>query len=71
MLSNQDIDECLVMAEMNADDLIESALEEFYRPDIEQEAAALWAGLEEPLKKIVKVRAPEAVKRIENLMKGR
>ena len=71
MLTNKDIDECLVMAEIDADERIEAALEEFYRPDIEMEAAQLWAGMEEPLKQIVRKRAPEAVKRIEEQLKGR
>ena len=65
MLTNQDIDECLVMAEMDVNDLINLALEDFYRPDVEREAAILWAGLPETLKQLVRMRAPEAVKRIE------
>ena len=71
MLTNKDIDECLVRAELNVGDNIQSALEEFYRPDVEREAAMLWAELEEPVKRAVKARAPEAVKRIEELSKGR
>lgn len=66
MLSNQDIDELIVMAEMDVDDNIEAALEDFYRPDVEREAEILWAGLPESVKKLVKARAPEAVKRIES-----
>lgn len=65
MLTNQDIDELLVMAEMEVNDDIEAALEEFYRPDVERETAVLWAGLPETVKRMVKGRAPEAVKRIE------
>lgn len=64
MLTNQDIDEALVMAEMDMTDEINAALKEFYRPDVEREAAVLWAGLPESLKKMVKMRAPEAVKKI-------
>ena len=71
MMTNKDIDECLVMAELTVNENIQSSLEEFYRPDVEREAAILWAGLEEPLKKMVKARAPEAVKRIEEQIKGR
>ena len=71
MITNKDIDECLVRAEWNVTENIQSALEEFYRPDIEQETAILWSGLEEPIKKMVKARAPEAVKRIEETLKGR
>jgi hypothetical protein len=67
MLTNQDIDELLVMAEMEVNDDIEAALEEFYRPDVEREAAVLWAGLPEAVKRMVKERAPEAVKRIEEV----
>ncbi len=67
MLTNQDIDELLVMAEMEVNDDIEAALEEFYRPDVEREAAVLWAGLPEAVKRRVKERAPEAVKRIEEI----
>ena len=70
-MTNKDIDECLVMAELTVNENIQSSLEEFYRPDVEREAAILWAGLEEPLKKMVKARAPEAVKRIEEQIKGR
>ena len=67
MLTNQDIDELLVMAEMEVNDDIEAALEEFYRPDVERETAVLWAGLPEAVKRMVKMRAPEAVRRIEGL----
>lgn len=66
MLTNQDIDECMVMAELEVDERIEDALEEFYRPDVEREAKILWADLPESLKAMVKARAPEAVKRIES-----
>ena len=65
MLTNQDIDELIVMAEMEVDDNIEAALEDYYRPDVERETEILWAGLPESLKKMVRMRAPEAVKRIE------
>ena len=71
MLTNKDIDECLVLAEIDADDRVEAALEEYFRPDIEMEAASLWADIPEPLKQLVRMRAPEAVKRIEELAKGR
>lgn len=70
MLTNKDIDECLVMAELDVTDNLQSALEEFYRPDIEMEAATMWAGMEPSLKRMVKARAPEAVKRIEERIKG-
>lgn len=65
MLTNQDIDELIIKADMEVDDNIEAALEEFYRPDVERETEILWAGLPESVKKMVKMRAPEAVKRIE------
>lgn len=65
MLTNQDIDELIIKAEMEVDDNIEAALEDFYRPDVERETEILWAGLPESVKKMVKMRAPEAVKRIE------
>lgn len=65
MLTNQDIDELLVMAELEINDDIEAALEEFYRPDVERETAILWAGLPEAVKRMVREKAPEAVKRIE------
>ena len=71
MLTNKDIDEALVMAEISVTEDIQSALQEFYRPDVEMEAAILWSHMEEPLKKLIKARAPEAVKRIEERMKGR
>lgn len=71
MLTNKDIDECLVLAELNVTEDIQSALQEFYRPDVEREAVVLWSEMEEPLKKMIKARAPEAVKRIEEIMKGR
>lgn len=65
MLTNQDIDELITMAEMEVDDNIEAAIEDYFRPDVEREAEILWAGLPESVKKMVKARAPEAVKRIE------
>ena len=71
MMTNKDIDECLVTAEHAVTENIQSAFEEFYRPDVETEAMILWAGLPEPVKKMVRARAPEAVKRIEELSKGR
>ena len=71
MLTNKDIDECIVMAEIDAEERVEAALEEYFRPDIEIEAATLWSGMEEPLKELVRMRAPEAVKRIEEIAKGR
>lgn len=69
MITNKDIDECLIMAELNVNDDIQSALQEFFRSDIEQEAAVLWAGLPESVKKAVRKKAPEAVKRIEEMIK--
>lgn len=71
MITNKDIDEALVMAEYAVTENIQAAIEEFYRPDIEMEAATLWAELPEAVKKMVKARAPEAVKRIEQIIKGR
>ena len=65
MLTNQDIDELLVMAELEVNNNIEAALEDYYRPDVEREAEILWAGLPESVRQIVRQRAPEAVKRIE------
>ena len=59
MLTNQDIDELLVQAEMEVDDEIEQALRDFYRPDIEREAEMLWAGLPESVKRMVLERNPE------------
>ena len=59
MLTNQDIDELLVQAEMEVDDEIEQALRDFYRPDIEREAEMLWAGLPESVKRLVLERNPE------------
>lgn len=69
MMTNKDIDEMIVRAEMDVDDAIEEALAEFYRPDVEMEAAMLWADLPETVRKLVKKKAPDAVKRIEELMK--
>ena len=65
MLTNQDVDELIVMAEMDVNDNIEAALEEYYRPDVDRETAILWASLPEGLKQIIRQRMPEAVKRIE------
>lgn len=65
MMTNHDIDEILVLAELEVDEDIHSALEEFYRPDVERETAMLWADLSEPMKDLVRQRAPEAVKRLE------
>ena len=70
MMTDRDIDECLVMAEHAVDEDIQSAFEEFYRPDVEIEAMLLWAKLPESVKKMVKARAPEAVKRIEGKIIG-
>ena len=67
MLTNQDIDELIIKAEMEVDDNIEAALEEYFRPDVERETEILWAGLPEAVKRMVKDRAPEAVKRIEGI----
>ena len=64
MLTNEDIDECIVKAELEVDDMIEAALEDYFRPDVEREAAMLWADLPDSLKAMVKARAPEAVKRM-------
>ena len=71
MLTNRDIEECLVMAEVSVAENIESALLEFYRPDVEREAAMLYADMSEPLKKRLKAKAPEAVRRIERQIEGR
>lgn len=65
MLTNKDIDELIIKAEMEVDDNIEAALEEYFRPDVEREAEILWTELPETVKRMVKERAPEAVKRIE------
>ena len=59
MLTNQDIDELLVMAELEVDENIEQALRDFYRPDIEREAEMLWAGLPDAVKKMVLQKNPE------------
>ena len=59
MLTNKDIDECLMMAEMDVDDDIDDAIREFYRPDVDMEAQILWASLPESVKKMVKMRNPE------------
>lgn len=67
MLTNLDIDEAIVMAEVDVDERINRALEDFYRPDVEREAAMLYAGLPEAVKKMVNERAPEAVKRVVQL----
>ena len=66
MLTNQDIDECIVMAELEINEDIEAALEDYYRPDVEREAAILWAGLPDGLKKLVKQKAPDAVRNVVN-----
>ena len=70
MMTNKDIDECLVMAELIVTENIQSALEEFYRPDIEREAAILWADMDPRIKAEVKRKAPMAVKRIEEQIAG-
>ena len=71
MMTNKDIDECLVMADLLVTENIQSALEEFYRPDIEREAAMIWAGMDPRVKAAVRKKAPSAVKRIEEQIKGR
>ena len=59
MLTNKDIDECLVMAELDVNDDIDDAIREFYRPDVDMEAEILWASLPESVKKAVKMRNAE------------
>ena len=59
MLTNQDIDELLVIAELEVDEDIEQALRDFYRPDIEREAEMLWAELPDAVKKMVLQKNPE------------
>lgn len=72
MLTNKDIDELLMMAEMEAEDDVQAALAEFYRPDVEMEAADLWADMEPGLKQLVRQRAPEQAKRMDEILgKGR
>ncbi len=71
MMTNKDIDECLVWADLSTTDNIQSALEEFYRPDIEREAAMIWAEMPKAVKAAVRKKAPKAVKRIEEQIKGR
>lgn len=70
MMTNKDIDECLVMAELIVTENIQSALMEFYRPDIEREAAMIWADMDPRVKAAVKKKAPMAVKRIEEQIAG-
>lgn len=67
MMTEKDIDECLIMAEYAVNEDIQSAFEEFYRPDIEMEAKILWADLPDPVKEMVRAKAPEAVKRVEEI----
>ena len=62
MLTNRDIDGCLVLAELNVRDDVDEALREFFRPDVEMEARMLWATLPDQLKRLVKERNPEVVK---------
>lgn len=71
MITNKDIDESLVMAEVISNQMIEKAIREFYRPDIEMETAILWSGLDPRLKEAVRKKTPGAVKRIEEQIKGR
>jgi hypothetical protein len=71
MMTNQDIDECLTAAEHAVDENLHLAFEEFYRPDVEIEAMILWADLPEAVRQEVRARAPEAVKRIEELFNRR
>lgn len=56
MITNRDIDECLVMAELNVRDDVDAALREFYRPDVEMEAEMLMASLPESVRKLVEQR---------------
>ena len=70
MMTNRDIDECLVRAELVVTENIQSALEEFYRPDVEREAAMLWADMDPRVKAAVRKKAPMAVKRIEEQIAG-
>lgn len=62
MLTNRDLDECLVLADLNVRDQVDDALKEFFRPDVEMEARMLWASLPEQLKRLVRERNPEVVK---------
>ena len=71
MITNKDIDESLVMAEVLTNQMIAKAVREFYRPDIEMETAVLWSGLDPRIQEAVRRKAPGAVKRIEEQIKGR
>jgi len=56
MITNKDIDECLVRAEYEVDEMIDAALREFYRPDVEREAEMMMASLPETLRQMVEDR---------------
>ena len=56
MLTNQDIDECIVKAELEVDEMIEAALEDYFRPDVQREAEMLMADLPESVQAMVKER---------------
>ena len=59
MLTNRDIDEVLVLAELDVDENIEDVLREFYLPDVEMEAQMLWEGLPDTVKRVALERHPE------------
>ena len=56
MLTNQDIDECIVKAELEVDEMIEAALEDYFRPDVQREAEMLMADLPASVQAMVKER---------------
>lgn len=66
MITDKDIDEALTQAEVEVDESLDEALREYYRPDVEREAAMLWATLPEPIKAMVRMRNPELAKMAES-----
>ena len=59
MLTNKDLDEALVMAELTVKQQVDDAIKEWYRPDVEMEAQIVWAGMPDEMKRLVLQRYPE------------
>ena len=59
MLTNKDMDQALVMAELTVKEQVDDAIKEWYRPDIEMEAQMVWADMPESVKRLMLQRYPE------------
>ena len=59
MLTNKDMDQALVMAELTVKEQVDDAIKEWFRPDIEMEAQIVWADMPESVKRLMLQQHPE------------